>query len=300
MLQSNPENEGAMFQIASNFNGVEGVDETVTPNNPSFVTNYVNDPTQGPIASIGAGPAAIARVFVPFYATRQKKKPHEWQQTQTRQLDFLENLKDYYHVENGYIINNARLKPLPSDPSDVDSLVGKARVLVHADVDVVFGRRRDDTLEVLERPVKISQVFCSSMNMAQGTSGYNNSKLPGAALKAKLLLRAAYLGTYFAAIDRGCSKLYLTLIGGGVFGNNPKDILDIIIDTHKKIALNKKYNSCIKEVHLPLFSVPMCMDTVVEEMKKANFPFVMIKHTKKESVVVDSCVPPEKTTRRAK
>lgn len=244
--------------------------------------------TQGPVASIGAGPAAIARVFAPFYPLNIAKKPRDWQQTRSRQLNFLDELEDYYHVENGYVINSARQKPIPEDPKAAEALVGKAKVLVHADVDVVFGRRGCGTLEVLEAPVKISQVFCSSMNMAQGLTGAKNAKLPGAAAKAKLLLRAAYLGTYFAAIDRGCTKLYLTLIGGGVFGNKLRDILDIIIDTHKKIGLNKKYNSCLKEVHLPLFSVPPCMDDVVEEMKKMNFPFVMIKHTKDGSVVVDS------------
>lgn len=131
--------------------------------------------------------------------------------------------------------------------------------------------------------------------MAQGESGRKNAKLPGALMKAKLLLRAAYLGTYYAAIDQKCPKLYLTLIGGGVFGNNIKDIFDIIVDTHRRIGLNKKYNSCIKEVHLPLFTVPYCVDAVVEEMKKARFPFKLIKHTKKGPVVVDSYLPPEKT-----
>lgn len=283
-----------MFQIASNFNGVEGISEQMTPDSPAFVTNYINDITQGPIASISAGPAAIARVFAPFYTPAADKRPKEWQQTRTRQLNFLEYLRDYYHVENGYVINSNRQKPLPEDPKAVEALVGKAKVLVHAGVDVVYGRRGGRSLEVLERPMKISQVFCSSMNMAQGTSGNKNAKLPGAAQKAQLLLRAAYIGTYFAAIEQGCSKLFLTLIGGGVFGNSPYDILNIIIDTHKKIALNKKYNSCLREVHLPLFSVPPCMPRVVEGMKKAKFPFVMIEHSKKASVVVDSCGPPNK------
>lgn len=277
-----------MFQVASNFNGVEGISELTPPDNPLFVTKYINDQTQGPAASISAGPAAIARVFVPFYPLGPGKKPREWQQTRTRQLNFLDELSDYYHVENGYVINGPRQKPVPEDPKAAEALVGKARVLIHADVDAVFGRRGCGTLEVLEAPVKISQVFCSSMNMAQGPTGTNNAKLPGAAAKARLLLRAAYLGTYFAAIDRGCTKLYLTLIGGGVFGNKVRDIFDVIADTHKKVALNKKYNSCIKEVHLPLFSVPPCMDDVIEDLKKKKFPFVMIKHTKDGSVVVNS------------
>ena len=256
LLQSNPENAGSMFQVASNFNGVEGVSETTPPDSPLFVTKYIKDQTQGPAASISAGPAAIARVFAPLHFLYPKKKPHYWQQTYYRQLNMLAKLKDYYHVENGYVINSSRQKPIPEDPKAVETLIGKVNVLVHADVDVVFGRRQSETLEVLEAPVKVSQVFCSSMNMAQGSTGMTNAKLSGAAAKARLLLEAAYMGTYLAAIDRGCTKLYLTLVGGGVFGNKQKDILDIIIDTHKKIALNKKYNSCIKEVHLPLFSVP--------------------------------------------
>ena len=39
MLQADPENVGSTFQVASNFNGVEGISEEIFPDNPDFATN---------------------------------------------------------------------------------------------------------------------------------------------------------------------------------------------------------------------------------------------------------------------
>ena len=42
-LQEKSENNGAMFQVASNFNGIEAVDEDSYPDNEEFLYNYIND-----------------------------------------------------------------------------------------------------------------------------------------------------------------------------------------------------------------------------------------------------------------
>ena len=52
VLQCAKENEGCMFQAASNFNGVECISEGSTPDSPNFTTQYFYDHTQGPAASI--------------------------------------------------------------------------------------------------------------------------------------------------------------------------------------------------------------------------------------------------------
>jgi hypothetical protein len=59
-----PENAGALFQVASQFNLLEMISSDVTPE--QGVARYQNDPTQGPACAIAAGAATIYRnYFVP-------------------------------------------------------------------------------------------------------------------------------------------------------------------------------------------------------------------------------------------
>lgn len=74
----------AIFQIASNFNGIEPMTEQTLPDTHNFVTNYYHDRTQGPAASISCGAGAIFRAFAPFYSPT--KNPSEWQQTKDTQV----------------------------------------------------------------------------------------------------------------------------------------------------------------------------------------------------------------------
>jgi hypothetical protein len=62
------------------------------------------------------------------------------------------------------------------------------------------------------------------------------------------ILHAAYEGTYIRFVQNIClhlfifksaihenrKKIYLTMVGGGVFGNNPSKIFDVILWAHKK------------------------------------------------------------------
>jgi hypothetical protein len=93
-LQADRDNDGAMFQAASNFNGVEAVSESYTPDSQNFTTNYTRDRTQGPAASVSAGAAAITRVHAAFYDPA--RPPAEWGQTVTRQIQLLESVTPQY------------------------------------------------------------------------------------------------------------------------------------------------------------------------------------------------------------
>ncbi len=46
-MQAQPENAGAMFQVASNMNGVEGISQETSVEGSTFVTDYIFDKTQG-------------------------------------------------------------------------------------------------------------------------------------------------------------------------------------------------------------------------------------------------------------
>ena len=56
-----PENAGTLFQVASQFNLLEMVSPTVTPEDG--VTRYQHDRTQGPACAISAGAATIYRNY---------------------------------------------------------------------------------------------------------------------------------------------------------------------------------------------------------------------------------------------
>src|SRR5664280_3521839 len=80
-----PENAGALFQVASQFNLLEMTGPTVTPEDG--VTRYKDDPTQGPACAIAAGAATIYRnYFAPVGGG--------FGQTADRQLDGLAELGD--------------------------------------------------------------------------------------------------------------------------------------------------------------------------------------------------------------
>lgn len=233
--------------------------------------------TQGPAASVSAGPAAISRVFTPFYSEKAKKKPETWQQTKKHQIELLKDVSKYYAIRNGYVVNTKKQEALPSDPAALAKLEGKVKVCVHVGADVPFARSDFmDMATVMERPNTINQVFCAAMNLSQGPTGLANRQLKDSEEKSKFILRAAYRGTYLAALNCGSKKLFLTLIGGGAFGNPQINILRTIVEVHKELALSKELNGSLEEVHVSLFSKPGCLAQVIEEVKEEKIPFKYI------------------------
>ena len=79
-MHADPELEGALFQVASQFNLLEMTGPSVTPEDG--VTRYSSDHTQGPACAIAAGAATIYRnYFAPVDG--------ESGQTRDRQIDAL-------------------------------------------------------------------------------------------------------------------------------------------------------------------------------------------------------------------
>ena len=219
-MHRSSENAGALFQVASQFNLLEMVSPDVTPEHG--VTRYQSDPTQGPACAIAAGAATIYRnYFVPIEGSQG--------QTATRQLDGLADLGtalsgatklpvgNLWTMQNGYALGtqtglDAIARHLGTlAPDQIDALRGKLRIGIHRDVEVTEAAGRD-------RP-RVSQSFCSALPVAY-------SRVPPAHWKsfALLVLEAAYEATLWAALlnaQRGASNVvFLTLLGGGAFGNH--------------------------------------------------------------------------------
>ena len=218
-MHSRPENRGALFQVASQFNMLEMVGPQVTPENG--VTRYEHDRTQGPACAMAAGAALIYRNYLAPIAS-------ETGQTASRQLDGLADMGaalaervgadigTLWTMRNGYAMVTADgLKTISdhlitADTDALDSFRSQLRVGLHESVEVTDG--------TAPGPI-VSQVFCSALPVAY-------SALPASswASFAKLVLEAAYEATLLAAVmnaaSGGTNRVLLTRLGGGAFGNN--------------------------------------------------------------------------------
>ncbi len=213
-LHQRPENTGALFQAASQFNLLEMVSPSVTPE--AGVGIYSGDKTQGPACAIRCGGGTIYRnYFVEIDGSRG--------QTADRQVDCLADLgaalgPALWTMRNGYALaSEAGLRTIASrlegaDEAERDRLRGLLRVGIQHDV------------EVLDAGHDVTQVYGSALPVAYGD--------PPPALWepfARLVLEASYEATLLAARIWQAEPVFLTLLGGGVFGNAGAWIEDAIV-----------------------------------------------------------------------
>jgi hypothetical protein len=219
-MHQSPDNAGALFQVASQFNLLEMISPNVTPEHG--VTGYQNDRTQGPACAIAAGAATIYRNY---FATVEGKEG----QTAKRQFDGLADIGgalsselkspvgDLWRMQNGYALcTQTGLEAIAlhletHSPDQIDILRGKLHIGIHQDVEVTEAAGP-------VRPL-VSQSFCSALPVAY------SSVVPTILWEsfASLVLDAAYEATMWAAVanaQRGASNVVLlTFLGGGAFGN---------------------------------------------------------------------------------
>ncbi len=227
-LHRRPENRGALFQVASQFNMLEMIGPNVTPEHG--VAGYAHDPTQGPACAVAAGAATIFRNYLVPVAGGTG-------QTAERQLDGLADLgaalavrldttvPALWAMRNGYALPTSEgLAAVAdylagTDEAALDELRGLLRVGLHQDAEVTDGP--------LPGPL-VSQVFCSALPVAYG-------RYPAIAWApfARLVLEAAYEATLLAGVlnaARGASdRVLLTRLGGGAFGNDDEWIDDALL-----------------------------------------------------------------------
>lgn len=120
----------------------------------------------------------------------------------------------------------------------------------------------------------IDQVFCAAINCAQGIFGARNATIENGPLRAQFVLEAAYKATYLSAIQFQRKKLHLTLIGGGVFGNQPEWILDAICKAHAEYATE---GSGLQNVYLVMYSERVSPE-FSQYLKDRNIPFQVTEY----------------------
>ncbi len=221
-LHTNVSNAGSLFQVASQFNLLEMVGPEVTPE--KGVGIYENDRTQGPACAIAAGAGTIYRNY--FAPVNGKIG-----QSASNQIDCLADLgrelgntdNRLWKMRNGYTLPERsglieisnRLQA--SNENELDELRKLLRI----------GLQWNTQVTLNDCSQKVSQAYCSALPVA-----YLDH--PGDLWEdfARLVLEASYEATMCAAIlnwqSTGNNRVYLTLLGGGAFGNETNWIMEAI------------------------------------------------------------------------
>lgn len=237
-LHLEPRNAGALFQVASQFNLLEMTDPSVLPEDG--IAGYENDHTQGPACAIACGAGTIYRnYFVPILG--------EVGQSRARQIDCLADLGQglrnhenaYWVMENGYAMP-ADAEGLKLLKKSISKLPEKALETLRGLI--LFGIQRDTEVTLDGGGHLVSQIYCSAMPVAYGSFPTDDW-----APIANLVLEAAYEATLLAGIQNyartGNNLVYLTMLGGGAFGNRPEWIANAVIR-----ALERVRNSGLRVV----------------------------------------------------
>ncbi len=241
-LHANPANAGAVFQVASQFNLLEMVSPSVTPEQGIGI--YENDPTQGPVCAIACGAGTIYRnYFVPLDG--------QIGQTASKQVDCLAEVGEalgntngrLWKTKNGYALPTAEgLKEIDSklgamSEAELDKLRSKLKIGVQWDTQVTLSDSENRGCEHL-----VTQAYCSAVPVA-----YSGLSSRWWERSARLILEAAYEATLAAAVlnaaKSGNKSVYLTLLSGGAFENDQEWILAAIgraAKLYNKIDLDVK------------------------------------------------------------
>jgi hypothetical protein len=213
-------NAGALFQVASQFNLLEMASPDATPE--LGVGIYEHDYTQGPACAVACGAGTIYRNY--FVPVRGRTG-----QSVGNQIDCLAGLGQalgnsanrLWQMQNGYALASRsglieiskRLEDSSED--ERDELRSLLRTGVQWDTEVTLRNAGH----------KVTQAYCSALPAA-----YSNAPAHLWEAFACLVLEAAYEATLCTAIlnwqRTGNKRVYLTLLGGGAFGNENDCIIN--------------------------------------------------------------------------
>ena len=214
-LHTNVANAGSLFQVASQFNLLEMVSPNYTPEDGVGI--YENDRTQGPACAIAAGAGTIYRNY---FANVNGQTG----QSANNQIDCLADIgaalgntrSRLWEMRNGYACASQsglveisdRLQA--SSESELDGLRQLLRIGIQWHTQVTLNDSRH----------AVSQAYCSALPVA-----YSRHPSYQWAAFARLILEAAYEATICTAILNASNRVFLTLLGGGAFGNETSWII---------------------------------------------------------------------------
>jgi hypothetical protein len=225
---------GGLFQVASQFNLLEMVSPDKTPEDGVGI--YERDRTQGPACAISAGAGTIYRNYLACVNGQIG-------QTAENQIDCLADLgaalgntgNRLWAMRNGYA--------LPS-LAGLEEIAGRLRKSGGAEMDELRGLLRigiqwNTQVTLPDCNHLVSQTYCSALPIA-----YSQHPAHLWESFARLVLEACYEATLCAAIlnsrTTANKRVFLTLVGGGAFGNPEEWIVAAIqraLDLYRSFSL---------------------------------------------------------------
>jgi len=225
-LHCDVENNNALFQVASQFNLLEMSGPHKTPEDGVDIYSY--DYTQGPACAVACGAGTIYR----NYFTPVNGKIGQTKDNQINCLELIEkamNLSSPWKMVNGYAL--LTIEDLNEINIYLSALTYSKRELLKAKLQV--GIQWNTQVTIANQFQTVTQVYSSALPVA-----YSRIEPIHWEKFAKLILEATYEATLYAAIinseENNCNKVFLTLVGGGAFGNNPRWILESLLLTLRK------------------------------------------------------------------
>lgn len=223
-LHREPENAGALFQVASQFNLLEMISPNAEP--ADGITRYILDGTQGPACAMSCAAGTLYRNW--------------FAQTTSEQIDCLADVgteinadDQLWTMRNGYAL-------LTGQSFDAPETFEKLRVGLQSDTEVTDANPAH----------RVTQVYCSALPIS-----YSRVRTRSVEGFSRAVLNSAYEATLAAALvntrsSLGTPRVYLTLLGGGAFGNPLSWIVDAI-----ERAL-KLYSDAALEVAIVSYGAP--------------------------------------------
>lgn len=219
-LHSQKENSNALFQAASQFNLLEMVSPTITPE--YGIDRYEFDYTQGPACAISCGAGTIYRNYF-------AEVNGQIGQSANNQIDCLEligkelkndelnlwNMKNGYALihQNGLLTINKKIAGFTE--FEREGLKEKLKTGIQWNTEVTKSKTKH----------KVSQIYCSALPVA-----YSQIESFYWEYFARVILEATYESTLLAGVlnmeNNKSNKVFLTLVGGGAFGNEEYWILE--------------------------------------------------------------------------
>lgn len=223
-LHCQVENSNALFQATSQFNLLEMVNPTVTPE--QGIDRYEFDYTQGPACAISCGAGTIYRNYF-------AEVNGQIGQTANNQIDCLdlivkelENDKlNLWKMQNGYaLVNQNGLLAINRKIAQL-SEAGREKLKT--------GIKWNTEVTKSDTKHKVSQIYCSALPVAYSQIEYFYWEY-----FARVILEATYEATLYAGVlnmeNNNSNKIFLTLVGGGAFGNEEYWILESLQKSIRK------------------------------------------------------------------
>jgi len=228
ILHCQIENSNALFQAASQFNLLEMVDPEISPE--LGIDGYEYDYTQGPACAIACGAGTIYRNYF-------VKIGDQIGQTRQTQIDCLgligETLQNkqlgLWKMQNGYALCDQN--GLQAISKIISGFTTEQRE--HLKGQLKTGIQWNTEVTMSETKHKVSQIYSSALPVA-----YCRTESRYWEPFARVILEATYESTFYAALinleQNHSNIVYLTLVGGGAFGNEEHWILESLQSTIRK------------------------------------------------------------------